>query len=391
MNDELRERLNTLWNDPETGLSSLTQFHRTVKQLGVNISMKQLKEWYDGKSVNQITKKPQRKPQSFIPIQCPVNVECLQADLMDISKYSASNSNYNYLFNVLHLNTRFMWSFPIKHKSPNDIVEHMESVIKLVRVRTPNNEITVTTDDGSEFMAAFATLLERLNVKHYTSVDTNNTANIERFHRTLWGYINKYATAKNTLKFVPVLPQLISKYNNAVNRSIKTTPLQLWDGVALTKKKTVALRRKKPKSRLKIGDHVRFLIKLATFDKRSFKNMYSTNVYTIKWKKGNRYVLSNDAEYLARELQRVDDDDEPVEPVEPVVAVAKNKPQKNLGSLETQIDKVTRKRRTVRRNRKDFTGDEVERVDEQVVYKPRLRPSNAKRGIKTPARFRSTE
>jgi len=377
--------LNKLWNDPETGLTSLTQFHNTVKQHGIKISMKELKNWYQEQSVNQITKRVKRNESEFYPIQSPQHVDCLQADLMDISKYAQSNSNFNFLFNVLHLDTRFVWSFPIKQKTPQPIAQHLATVIRLVKQRSPSNEITVTTDNGTEFKGAVASLLRENAIKHYTSVDTNNTANIERFHRTLWGYINKCATANNTLKFIDVLPKLITKYNNATNRMLHSSPQQLWRKPAEHPEQ-----RPKPATRLKIGDRVRFQTNLQKFDKRSFLNRFSTGIFTITAKNGNKFVLSNGGEYLPRELQFVSTPkskpksqtsvrtrrDKPV-----------NQPAEQRETLASQLQTVTKRNRTIRRNR-ELRGDEVERIDEQIVFKPRLRPTNTKRAVTTPARFR---
>ena len=91
MDETLREKLNELWEDPETGLTSFAQFRKTAKEHGITITVEKLKEWYDQREENQVTKRVTRNVASFIPIQCPDNVECLQMDLMDISKYSAQN------------------------------------------------------------------------------------------------------------------------------------------------------------------------------------------------------------------------------------------------------------------------------------------------------------
>ena len=324
--------MNELWEDPETGLTSFAQFRKTAKEHGITITVEKLKEWYDQREENQVTKRVTRNVASFIPIQCPDNVECLQMDLMDISKYSAQNSNFKFLFNVLHLNTRYVWSFPVKTKSPTSIDEHLESVI--MKARTDANEITVTSDDGTEFKGSVASLLKKYKIKHYVSVDTNNTANIERFHRTLWGYINKYATAKKTLKFVDVIPQLITKYNRTMNRAIKATPESLWksDRVELPK-------RRAPKAKLQIGDRVRFLVKRETFDKRSFKNMLSEQIFTINSRVGNRFTLSNGNAYLERELVKVSDINQGVQR-KPVEITEDNTIKEAAPTIAEQITKV---------------------------------------------------
>jgi hypothetical protein len=360
----MNEQLDLLWNDPEVGFTSLAQFSKNIKEKGVKITQKNLKEWFDSLSENQITKPVTRDPKAFIPIQCPPKVECLQADLMDISKYSRTNGGVKFLFNILHLDTRFVWSFPIKSKSPTNIVDHLASVVDLVKKRAPQNEVTLTTDDGSEFKASVGTFLKKNNIKHYTSVDSNNTANIERFHRTLWGYINKYATAKNTLKFIDVLPQLISKYNKATNRSIRGSPLSKWN---LSEFKPNY--RLPPVSNFNVGDRVRFMVKLKTFDKRSFNNKFSTNTFLILSKEGNRFQLSNGNSYLAREL-----------------VMSNDKSEKD--GVDKKIKEVTKVNRTIRKNRQDFAGFDVKSIDETgVVFKEKSRPVSEKRVIRKPARF----
>lgn len=360
----MNEQLDLLWNDPEIGFTSLSQFSKNIKEKGVKITPKELKEWFDSLSENQISKPVVRNVRDFIPIQCPPNVECLQADLMDVSKYSRVNGGVKFLFNVLHLDTRFIWSFPIKSKSPTNIVDHLASVIDLVKKRSPGKEITLTTDDGSEFKGSVGSFLKKNNIKHYTSVDTNNTANVERFHRTLWGYINKYATAKNTLKFIDVLPQLITKYNNAMNRSIRASPLSRWNLSEFKPRFRLS-----PLSTFNVGDRVRFMVKLKTFDKRSFNNKYSTNTFLILSTEGNRFKLSNGNSYLAREL-----------------LLSKDKSEKE--GVDKKIKEVSKINRTIRRNKQDFAGFDVQKIDEKgVIFKEKSRPASEKRVIKKPARF----
>ena len=49
----------------------------------------------------------------------------------------------------------------------------------------------------------------------------------ERFNRTFKNKMYKYFTAKNTLSYIYVLPQLVSSYNNTYHRSIKMKPTQV--------------------------------------------------------------------------------------------------------------------------------------------------------------------
>ena len=50
---------------------------------------------------------------------------------------------------------------------------------------------------------------------------------VERFNRTFQNKMYKYFTAKDTLTYINVLPQLVSSYNNTYHRSIKIKPSQV--------------------------------------------------------------------------------------------------------------------------------------------------------------------
>ena len=50
------------------------------------------------------------------------------------------------------------------------------------------------------------------------------TSIVERWGRTMKNIMWKYFTAKNTQKYIDVLPSMVEKYNNTYHRSIKLTP-----------------------------------------------------------------------------------------------------------------------------------------------------------------------
>lgn len=130
---------------------------------------------------------------------------------------------------------------------------------------------------------------------------------VERFNRTMWNYIKKWCTSKNTLTFYDQIPKFVKNYNNKTHSAInmkpidaflgRKTPINFWTGHV---------------SGLKIGDNVRLLQKLATFAKKSFEQKWSEQIYEIVKKFHNRYKLKNVKTgqelkdmYLARKLQKV--------------------------------------------------------------------------------------
>lgn len=357
------DKVDDLWNDPEIGLTSFEQFYKNLVERGVHVLKPTLREWYNNKDVVQQSVK-KSKP-DFLPIKCPFESDCYQADLMDISRFAKSNNKFKFLLNIIHFRSRFVWSFPIKNKKPTTIAPLLESVLKHAK-----NLINLTTDDGNEFKGAVSKMLNKLNVTHYASTNKNNTSNIERFHGTLWGYIRRYMTAMKTLKFIDVLPKLISKYNNAKHTAIKTTPLKAYNADVPLEKLSVA---KNPHNFV-IGETVRLMNKRKKFDKLSFENTYSEKIYEIDGFEGNRYILKHDGKiipkrYLEREL---------------LLVPKKIEDNATLISFTEALRTLDQINKQVRRNVKEFNGPEqtVDRHTGKVTTKQRLLPARNKRVAK---------
>src|SRR5688572_15300609 len=105
----------------------------------------------------------------------------------------------------------------------------MKLVIHQIQQQYPDNIITVTTDKGNEFLGDFKKFLDEDNVQIYYN-DPNSVAAktkmaiVERVHQTLWNYINKYTTYKNTLKFIDQIPNFVKNYNNKYHSTIQMKP-----------------------------------------------------------------------------------------------------------------------------------------------------------------------
>ena len=75
----------------------------------------------------------------------------------------------------------------------------------------------------------------------------------KRFIRTLKNKIFKHVTAISKNVYFDVVDDIVNKYNNTVDRTIKIKPIDVKDNTYLDSKKEV--NNKGPK--FKVGDHVR--------------------------------------------------------------------------------------------------------------------------------------
>ena len=66
------------------------------------------------------------------------------------------------------------------------------------------------------------------NIELWVSKNEDVKASIvERFNRTLKTRMWKFFTARNTLRYIDALPQLVNAYNNTIHSSIKMKPIDL--------------------------------------------------------------------------------------------------------------------------------------------------------------------
>ena len=104
----------------------------------------------------------------------------------------------------------------MKKKTGRDVTAAFE---KILSEQTCN---MVQSDKGKEFLnSTFQSMLRRRDIKLYTSVNEYiKAAVVERFSRTLKTKMYRYFTAKNTRRYVDVLPDLLHSYNNTFHLSL---------------------------------------------------------------------------------------------------------------------------------------------------------------------------
>ena len=66
--------------------------------------------------------------------------------------------------------------------------------------------------------------MKEKNIGFYHTFNETKASIVERFNRTLKQRMYWYFTWKGTLKYLDVLPEIVSAYNNSYHRSIKRTP-----------------------------------------------------------------------------------------------------------------------------------------------------------------------
>ena len=181
-----------------------------------------------------------------------------------------------------------------------------QASIEIIRKYKP---AIIECDLGSEFISkSFKDLLKLNNIEiRYVDVQDHTMLGIiDRFCRTLRSLKNKYSTAYKTTRYIDVLDKLVDNYNNTYHSGIKTTPNKAkYEETRINEMNMLKyMKAKQEESTFDIGDKVRYIINLSSFEKKSLPK-WSKSLHTIVSKNQHSYVLDNGNVYKPYLLQKV--------------------------------------------------------------------------------------
>lgn len=362
------EQLRELYYSPESGLTGATAFVRKAKERGINLTVKQIKEWHQKQVLSQLFEK-KKKP--FLFHIFAYDFGYLISDLIDLQKFSRTNKNNKFILSIMDLKSRYAWLFPVKSKEPKELLPHIQKVIEEMKqhreelarlgLRPVPFPIAFITDSGTEYKGVVDRFLKENDIRHIAGNPADNTkrrtANVERLHRTILDKFRKIFELEHGTNWINHLPSVTRNYNNTFHRSIGARPADVLAGRAESKEKR---RRGVPPS-FEVGDRVRVELPLDTFEKRGRVLRYSREVYTVEQKIGNLYLLNNEVLYLPDQLK---------------LAAQEQAPERNREMVQ-----ANQHARAVRKARQEIAVGHEGRINEEgnVELKERLQPRQAKR------------
>ena len=140
-----------------------------------------------------------------------------------LSKYT---KEIKYLLCTINLFSKYLWVFPIKDKKGTSIVNAFKKIISEGQ-RKPNK---IRGDQGSEFYNnSFKDFLKINNIEMYSTYNERKSVVDERFIRTLKNNIFKHMRVISKDVYFDVLDNVVNKYNNTVDRTIKMKPIDVTD------------------------------------------------------------------------------------------------------------------------------------------------------------------
>ena len=151
--------------------------------------------------------------------------EKIQTDL-DMGCYKNENKGYCWILTTVEILSRYAFAIPLYREDTNNMTKAVTELLKQFKDRFDEQYPKLAQfDDGKEFYnVGVKTLLEKHDIKYFSTKSDKKAAVVERFNRTLKTAMWKYFYSKGSYKSIDVLYQLVYNYNNTKHSTILMKP-----------------------------------------------------------------------------------------------------------------------------------------------------------------------
>jgi len=334
------EQLETYFSNPEYGFTSAKRFYDNLIENKIiepsTINKKTVYEFVEGLKTTQIHSE---KKQIYKKIIVGGVNQQWMIDLMDFDKLSHDNRGYKWVLTCIDVYSRKAYAEMIYRKEPQYVLEVLKKIVK--EWGKPQQ---IQSDAGTEYLGVVKKWMTDEGIKQTMEKPPDGMIHykqgiVERFNRTLLGYLKKYITRMRSNKIIDILPDLIKQYNQTYHSTLKTSPNQVFKGneepinIFLTTDDV----RNELQTEFSVGDVVRVRNNKTIFTKGR-EERYSRNKYKVISRVGNKYILSNNTEYSYNQLMKVMGEDDYKEEEKP-------KPQPKEKPVLELREKSTRERK----------------------------------------------
>ena len=316
------------------GYGSVRSLYLAARKKGLRITLANVKKWLRSQDTYTLHK-PARKRFKRNRVKVFAMDSQWEADLVDMSSLSHQNKGYRFLLTCIDVLSKYAWVIPLKDKRGVTLVEAFKKILSSERI-----PVKLFTDKGTEFRNKhFQKLLKNQEIGYFTANNETKCSIIERFNRTLKTKMWKMFTAKNTIKYIDMLPKFVEAYNNTHHSSIDTAPSAVTlDNQMEVKKRLYGEDDNPPRVSFKFkeGDRVRISKVKMTFEKGYRPNWTEEifviskcvsrepPVYRLKDLSGEELVGT----FYEKELQKVEKEDEAIYVIDKVLKRRKRKGRK---------------------------------------------------------------
>lgn len=278
-----KRRMKKVYYDPANpgSLGGVERLRRAVQdETGEKVRVESVKDFLSEQDAYTLHK-PARThfSRNKVFVSRPLNQ--FQADLCDMQALAEHNDGFKYMLTVIDVFSKKAYVRVLKNKTAAEVVRAFESIFKDSQM--PEK---LQTDAGKEFFNKnFKALMKKHGITHFATASDLKASVVERFNRTLKTRMWRYFTAKNTRRYLEVLPDLVKSYNHSYHSSIKMAPMQVTDEnvfqVFQNLYGTFPLRKRGSlKIMFKKGDLVRISKLRGVFDKK-YEQSFTDEVFKV--------------------------------------------------------------------------------------------------------------
>lgn len=202
-----------------------------------------------------------------------------EVDLVEMIPHAKINRNFKYILTCIDIFSKLAFAIPIKNKSGLEVTKAMKTILSAGNV--PRN---IHLDKGKEFYNThFRDLMKQYKINMYSTNSAKKASIIERFNRTLKNKMWKRFHYNGSYKWIDMLEDLISEYNNCKHRTIGMPPSQVNKNneAEILHSKYMYKNELPLKPKYKTGDYVRISKFKGRFEK-GYETNWTTEIFRIK-------------------------------------------------------------------------------------------------------------
>lgn len=152
--------------------------------------------------------------------------ERFQIDLIDMRQFSNNNDNYNWLFVLIDIYSKFCIVKKLKDKSGDSVTQAFQSVI--YKYGPPK---ILQSDNGKEFKnEKMEKLCENFKIvrKFGRPRYPQSQGQVERLNQTICRFLQKNLFASNSKRWIDLVDLIVYNYNITLHSATKKSPFQLF-------------------------------------------------------------------------------------------------------------------------------------------------------------------
>lgn len=218
----MEKYLKKIYYDPKNPafFTSIAKLRKAAIDAGYQASYGQISRWLH----NQETYSISREAKTHFP-RNQVTASGLNhewtCDLCDYNNIANENDGYGYFLIIMDQFSRKVYAVKLKTKKPVEVIEAFKSIFS----HGVKPKYSLYTDKGMEFAADIVrNYFKNLGIKQFFAANETKASSIERALKSIKIKLHKYFLEKQHHRWVDILQDVVTSYNNSVHRSLGVTP-----------------------------------------------------------------------------------------------------------------------------------------------------------------------